>query len=160
MLPLAIVVAMTPKRVIGKNGALPWHIPEDLKHFRTITTGHAIVMGRRTFESIGRALPNRTNIVVTRDPAFSAPSCKLAHTFEDAIELARKYDNEPQVIGGTQLYKHALPVATRMLVTYVVGTDYTGDIYFPKFDASAWREVSRSPSKNKDLIFAVLERAH
>jgi len=139
---LSLVVAMTSDRVIGRGGDLPGHLPEDLKRFRRITTGHAIIMGRRTHASSGRALPNRRNIVVTRQSDAAFEGCEVAHGFEDAVALARTSDEAPRVIGGASLYRAALPHATRLYVTEV-HLDVTGDTHFPPFDRTDWREVER-----------------
>ena len=109
MRPLALVVAMTPDRVIGLNGDMPWHIPEDLKHFRRVTMGHAIIMGRKTHESIGRPLPRRRNIVITRNPDVEFPGCEVAHSLEAAIEMARAGgDDEPRIGGAPSTLSHCL----------------------------------------------------
>ena len=140
-LPLAIVVAMTPSRVIGKDGDLPWHIPEDLRHFRRVTMGHAILMGRTTHESIGRALPGRTNVVITRQRDKTFEGCLVAHGLQEAIDMARSGgDEEPRVIGGGAIYALALPLATRLLLTEVQ-MDVQGDTFFPEIDWNEWEEV-------------------
>ncbi|MEO6420674.1 MAG: dihydrofolate reductase [Polyangiaceae bacterium] len=157
MAPLALIVAVSRNGVIGKSGALPWHIPEDLKHFRRVTTGHAIIMGRATHASIGKALPNRRNIVVSRSPSFVAEGCEVAHGIDEAIALARQTDPEPVIIGGAAVYEEALPLATRMYLTELA-RDVDGDVRFPDFDRRAWREVSRTPGETADVSFVVLER--
>jgi dihydrofolate reductase len=138
---VSLIVAMDRNRVIGTRGRLPWHIPEDLKRFRRLTLGHHVVMGRKTWESIGRALPGRTNIVVTRDRSFAAEGVLVAHSLEAALALAVG-DAEVFVIGGGELYAQALPLADRLYVTEVHG-DFAGDTRFPEPPAGAWREVSR-----------------
>ena len=141
--PLALVVAMTPDRVIGKDGALPWHIPEDLRHFRRVTMGHAIVMGRKTHESIGRALPGRQNVVITRVKGATFPGCEVAHSLDAAIALARNGgDEEPRVVGGGSIYALAVPHATRMFITEV-HREVEGDTFFPTVDWLGWREEER-----------------
>jgi len=138
---VSLIVAMDRNRVIGAGGRLPWHIPEDLKRFRRLTLGHHVVMGRKTWESIGRALPGRTNIVVTRDRNFAAESVLVAHSLEAALALALR-DKEVFVIGGGELYAQALPLADRLYITEVHG-EFAGDTWFPEPPAGAWREVSR-----------------
>ncbi len=139
---ISIVVAMDRNRVIGHRGKLPWHITEDLKRFKALTMGHPIIMGRKTFESIGRALPGRTNIVVTRQTRYAVPAgVKTAGSLEAAIALA-KDEEEVFVIGGREIYIRALPMAQRLYVTQVEGS-FDGDTYFPAIDASAWREIAR-----------------
>lgn len=153
--PLALIVAMTAERVIGRGGSLPWRIAEDLRHFRRVTTGHAIIVGRRTYESIGRPLPERRNIVVSRTPGFGPPGCEVAPTVERAIELARETDKEPIVIGGAELYAAAMPYVARMYVTRVP-LDVDGDTFFPAFEPAEWRETERT--EGEAATFVTLER--
>lgn len=130
MRPLVLVVAYARGRVIGAEGGMPWHYPEDLKHFRRVTEGHAIIMGRVTFESIGRALPKRRNLVVTRQAGYLAEGCECFQTFEAALEAAYLTDEAPRVIGGSQLYEAALPLATEVYATEI-DASYEGDRFFP-----------------------------
>ena len=157
MQPLALIVAMSKNGTIGLGGALPWHVPEDLKHFKRITTGHAILMGRKTHESIGRPLPNRRNLVVSRTPGLVIEGCEVAASLEEAIRLARASDPEPIVIGGAELYRAALPLATRLYVTEIA-RDIDGDVKFPDFDPSLWRETDRRAGEAADVTFVTLER--
>ncbi len=157
LLPLALVVAVADDGTIGKGGTLPWHLPEDLRHFRRLTLGHAVIMGRRTHASIGRALPQRTNIVVTRDPAYAAPGCAVARNLPEALSLARSTDAEPRVIGGASLYAEALPLTTRMYMT-LVHERPSGDVFFPPFDQGAFREVARGEGETPGVEFVTLER--
>jgi dihydrofolate reductase len=140
---LAIVVAMADNGVIGVDNRLPWRLPEDLRHFRALTTGHAVIMGRRTWESLPRALPDRQNIVVTRRPGYVAAGAEVAPSLEAALALVR-LAGPAFCIGGAELYAAALPLADEMQVTEVAG-DPTGDTWFPAFDRSAWIEVARRP---------------
>jgi len=140
--PLAIVVAMAENRVIGKDGGLPWHIPEDLEHFRRVTTPHAIIMGRKTHLSIGKALPGRRNIVITSKPEQIAPGCEVASSLEAAIELARTEDDAPRIVGGAQVYAAALPLATQIFLTEV-SREVEGDTLFPAIDEADWVESER-----------------
>lgn len=153
---LAIVVAVSRNGVIGRAGALPWHLPEDLKRFKALTMGHALIMGRKTHESIGRPLPGRRNIVVTHDLARSFEGCELAPTFEAAIALAHTSDPLPMVIGGAQLYAQALPPATRLYLTEI-DRDVEGDTFFPAFDRSEWKETRREAGTG-GVTFIELER--
>ena len=154
--PLAIVVAMTPDRVIGRQGRMPWNLPEDLRHFRRVTMGHAIVMGRRTWESIGRPLPGRRSIVLSRRTDLLLAGGEVAPSFEAAIALARAGgDREPRVIGGATVYARALPLATRIFLTEIEAL-HPGDTLFPPFDRHAWTEVERRPGQG--LAFVTLER--
>ena len=135
---ITLVAAMGRNREIGCAGELPWHLPRELKHFREVTLGKPIVMGRLTFSSIGRPLPGRQNIVVSRDPSFAAPGCQVAGSLDDAVALAR--GDEVMVIGGGQLYAAALAVADRMLLT-LVDCAPAADTWFPEWDAADWREL-------------------
>lgn len=155
---LALVWAMSDDRIIGHGNGLPWRLPEDLKHFRAVTTGHAIVMGRLTHQSIGKALPGRRNIVVTRHPAQVAEGCETAPTLDAALALAYETDEEPRIIGGARLYAEALPRATKLFLTEV-HRKVVGDVFFPELDRSAWRELERRAGEAPDVEFVVLERA-
>jgi dihydrofolate reductase len=139
--PLALIAAMARNGVIGAGNALPWRLPEDLRRFKALTLGHAVIMGRRTFESLGRALPGRQNLVVTRQRSFSAPGVDVAHSLDDAIAQVR--DPAPAwCIGGGELFRAALPRADRLELTEI-DTDIAGDTYFPPLDRTQWREVAR-----------------
>ncbi|NTV95970.1 MAG: dihydrofolate reductase [Thiobacillus sp.] len=138
---LSIIVAMARNRVIGIDNTLPWHLPEDLKHFKTLTMGHHIIMGRKTYESIGRPLPGRTTVIVSRDPGYKMDGCLVAHSLEEAIRLAEG-DDEAFFVGGSSLYGQALPLADRLYITEIQA-DYPGDAHFPEFDMAHWRETAR-----------------
>jgi len=158
---IAIVVAMAENRVIGCENRLPWHLPADLRHFKQLTLGKPVLMGRRTHESIGRPLPERTNIVVTRDRTYSAPGCIVAHSLESALESAAGCA-EVMVIGGTELYRQLLPRADRIYLT-LVHAGFEGDAFFPELEAGEWREVERTdyPADEKNCCpysFLRLER--
>ena len=156
MKPLALVVAMTSDRVIGRDGDMPWHIPEDLKHFRRVTVGHAIIMGRKTHESIGRPLPKRRNIVLTRNDEARFDGCEVAHSLDAAIQLARQGgDEEPRIVGGGAIYEMALPLATKLFLTEV-DLDVEGDTFFPVYDPSEWHEVDRR--EGEGVTYRTLER--
>src|SRR5262245_14330204 len=124
--PLSLIVAMGRNCVIGHEGKLPWHLPADLKRFKAQTMGHHIIMGRRTWESVGRALPGRVSVVVTRNPAYYAPGATVVDSLAAALELASG-DTEPFVIGGGELYRAALPSAHRIYLTEVLA-EYPGDV--------------------------------
>jgi dihydrofolate reductase len=158
---LSLIVAMDANRVIGHENRLPWHLPADLQHFRRITMGKPILMGRRTWESIGRPLPGRTSIVITRDPSYTAGGCIVVHSVAAALEAARGHD-EAMLIGGAQLYRQLLPRADRLYITQVDG-EFPGDAWFPELDPSEWREVARSVHAPDDrnmhaCTFITLER--
>ena len=147
MIELAIIVAAAENGVIGKDNALPWHLPEDLRYFKRVTMGKPIVMGRKTFESIGRPLPGRTNIVITRDRDWVADGVKVAHSLDEAITLAADVGlidgvEELMVIGGAEIYAAALPQADRLYLTQV-DAEVEGDAWLPEINWAKWREVSR-----------------
>ena len=139
---IAIVVAMAENRVIGNANRLPWHLPADLRHFRQVTIGKPVLMGRKTHESIGRPLPERTNIVVTRDRSYEAPGCIVVHSIESALKAAGDRE-EVMVIGGTDFYRQLLPKADRLYLT-LVHAAFEGDVWFPELDEREWREVERT----------------
>jgi dihydrofolate reductase len=144
---VSIIVAAAENGVIGRKGQLPWQLPADLQHFKALTLGHPIVMGRRTFESIGRALPGRTNIVVTGQPAWPAPAGVLvAHSLPEALALAAQQPggDEVCVIGGGEIYHQALPAADMVHLTEVHTTVPDGDAFFPTLPPAAWREETRA----------------
>lgn len=171
MVTLSIIVAMANNRAIGNNNELLWHLPEDLKHFKRTTMGKPIIMGRKTFESIGRALPGRLNIVITRQQDWQADGVKVVNSIEEALRLAEAQSfidgiDEVMVIGGAQIYQAALPEADRLYVTYVDAT-IEGDAFFPEIDPQQWQEISREEhdakdsalkSNTYDYAFCVLER--
>ncbi len=138
---LSLVVAMDRNRVIGRAGRLPWRLPDELQNFKRITMGKPVVMGRRTHESIGRPLPGRENIVVTRNPHYEAPGCRVVHSLSAAL-AATAGAVETLLIGGAELFEEALPLAARLYLTEI-HAEVDGDVWFPEFDRSAWREVER-----------------
>lgn len=137
---ITIIAAMARNRAIGMDGDMPWHLPGELKHFKQTTMGKPILMGRKTWESIGRALPGRQNIVVTSNPSCEAPGCDLAGSLQEAIDLAD--GKEIMIIGGGQLYRQALASADRMILT-LVDCAPEADTWFPEWDESGWTRVSR-----------------
>ena len=136
---IALVVAMARNRVIGRDNALPWRLPADLAYFKRVTLGHPVVMGRRTYESIGRPLPGRKNIVVSRNPQFLAPGCTVVHSLDAAWDAAAGAD-KAFVIGGTTLFEETLPIAGVIHLTEVEA-EVEGDTFFPEFDRAEWRET-------------------
>lgn len=163
---IALICAMARNRVIGCANALPWRLPADLKHFRELTTGHALLMGRKTFESLGRPLPNRTNIVVTRQRDYAPVGALIAHSLDAGLALATQHVSsaspEVFVIGGENLYAQMLPRADRLYITQI-DAEVEGDAWFPLFDPEAWheREHSVHPADEKNIyacVFRVLER--
>jgi dihydrofolate reductase len=154
-----LVAAVAANGVIGAGGQLPWRLPEDLKHFKELTLGHPVIMGRRTWESLGKPLAGRENIVVTRTPGYTAPGAHVASSLDAAIALCA---GEPLafVIGGSELYATALPLADGLVLTEI-RRDYAGDVRFPEFDRSAWRETQRKPQAGADGLrfdFVLYER--
>jgi len=153
---ISLVVAMAENHVIGINNTLPWHLPEDLKHFKAMTLGKPVVMGRKTWDSIGRPLPGRRNIVVTRNADWSADGAEVAHSLEAALALAGDVE-EICVIGGAELYRQAIDAADRLLVTEV-GLTVAGDAFFPVIDRSRWQETARESNQREDgLSYAFVE---
>ena len=152
---------MARNRVIGANGGIPWHLPNELRLFKRITMGHHIVMGRRTFESIGRLLPGRTTVIVTRQAGYAVPGAIVAHSLEAALAACAR-DEEIFVIGGGELFRSALPLADRIHLT-VVDAAPAGDTFMPEFDPGDWREshaetFSRDDRNPYDYRYSVLER--
>jgi dihydrofolate reductase len=141
MTHLSIIVAIANNGVIGINNSLPWHLPEDLKRFKALTTGHHIIMGRKTYESLGRLLPGRITVIVTRNKNYKLEGALIAHSLESAVEMC-KNDDEVFVIGGAELYQDSLKIADRLYITEVDLT-VNGDAFFPEFDLDLWRETSR-----------------
>lgn len=141
MTRISLIAAVARNGVIGRDGGMPWHLPDELRRFKATTMGHTLVMGRRTFDGIGRVLPGRRTIVLTRDPAWQHADVEVAHSFPEAVSLAGPAD-EVFVAGGAQVYAEALPYAHRLVITEV-DDDPEGDTYFPEWDRSQWRETSR-----------------
>lgn len=160
---LNLIVAMAKNNVIGLNGKMPWQLPADLQYFKRITMGHPIIMGRKTFDSIGRALPGRQNIVVTRNRDWQHSGVEVAHTLNEAITLAGgASDANKFVIGGAALYSEALNVADTLYVTRI-HADVAGDTFFPAIETAIWQEIAREhhakDDKNSyDIDFTVLAR--
>lgn len=150
---LSIICALTQNHAIGNKGGLLYYLPADLKHFKQLTTGHTILMGRKTFESLPKgALPNRRNVVVTHQPSYSAPGIEVFHSIEDALQ-ACKDDDEVFAIGGESIYNATLPLAQRLCLTHIEATPSEADTFFPSFDkvqwVEEWREHHEPDEKNK-----------
>jgi dihydrofolate reductase len=143
MTTVSLIVAVARDNVIGLNNKLPWHLPEDLKHFRALTTGHHIIMGRKTYESLNRLLPDRTTVIVTRNPDYCVEGALIAHSLEAAIAQCQQ-DDEVFIIGGAELYKEGLQLADKLYITEIELT-VAGDAYFPTFDKDIWQQTSYEP---------------
>ena len=164
---ISIIAALGNNRVIGNKNKLPWDLPADMDHFRELTLGKPIIMGQKTFESIGKALPGRHNIVLTRDEGLSIPDCEVAFSLEHAVELARKSEmgkisGEVMICGGASVYEQYLSRANKMYLTFIDG-DFEGDTFFPEFSFEEWKEVEKISheidEKNRyPYFFIVFER--
>jgi len=157
---ISLIAALDRKGGIGKGGSMPWHLPADLARFKSLTMGHPVIMGRKTHASIGKALPGRRNVVVTRNPMYLAPGVEVAHSLDEALQMAG--EGEVFVIGGAEIYRAALPKANRLYVTKI-DAEFGADTFFPAFDESAWRVVERrigvADARNRFTSeFLILER--
>lgn len=158
---VSIIAAMDRNRLIGNRNQLPWHLPADLAHFKQVTMGKPIIMGRKTYESIGRPLPGRANIVLTRSQSFHAEGVFTANTLQQALDFATG-ESEVMIIGGSSIYELALPVADRLYMTYV-DNSCEGDAWFPEFDLEQWTIVSSEQhtadeNNSSDYRFVTYER--
>ena len=138
---ISLIVAVAKNGIIGTGGTMPWHITEDFAHFKAVTIGHSVVMGRKTYESIGRPLPRRRNIVITRNAELAIEGCEMASSLEGALAMCAG-EEEVFVIGGGEIYRQAMPLADKLYITHV-GVEVEGDTRFPEIDPTIWREVSR-----------------
>lgn len=161
---LAILAAVASNRVIGINNTLPWHLPADLKHFKALTIGQIVVMGRRTFGSIGHPLPERTNVVLTHQRDLMLPGVVVAKSIHDVLNLFVNDTRSIFVIGGAQVYQDSLPLCQRLYLTEIQ-QEFAGDTFFPAFDRNEWHEISReihrdSSGRTPEFHFVALERSH
>lgn len=164
---LSLIVAMAENRIIGRNNQLPWYLPGDLQYFKRVTMGKPVIMGRKTFESIGRPLPGRANIIVTRNPDYQADNVRVVNDLESARALCAHIGEidgteEAMVIGGAEIYAQALPQADRLYLTRV-HAEVSGDAWFPEFDEAQWHEIGREDfqaagNNPHDYSFTVLQR--
>ncbi|WP_300411946.1 dihydrofolate reductase [uncultured Alcanivorax sp.] len=164
---LSLMVAKASNRVIGRNNKLPWYLPNDLKYFKQVTFGKPVIMGRKTWDSLGKPLPGRTNIVITRQAGFQAEGAKVVATLDEAVTLAENVafiegQDEAVVMGGAEIYALALPQADRLYLTEV-HAEVDGDTWFPEYDTSEWKEIGREdfPAEGPnpyDYSFVVYER--
>lgn len=137
---ISLIAAMASNRVIGRDNRLPWHLPTDLKRFKRLTMGHALIMGRKTFESVGRPLPGRSNVVVTRQEGYAPEGVRVVHSIEEALQASQ--GDEVFIAGGGDIFQQVLPVADRLYLT-IIEEAFPGDAYFPEYDESQWRLVDR-----------------
>jgi dihydrofolate reductase len=163
---ISLIWAMDEKRVIGSYNKLPWHLPEDLKFFKRVTMGHPIAMGRKTHESIGKPLPGRENIIITRDRQYKSEGCTILHSTEEFLDYAEKFneDEEVFVIGGAEIFKEIIPHADRLYLT-MIHHQFEGDTFFPTFHIDEWELESRQMGvKNEknpyDYEFLIYKRNH
>jgi dihydrofolate reductase len=158
---VTIVVAIGENNAIGKDNELLWYLPKDLRHFKTITNGHTVIMGRKTFESVGKPLPNRRNIIITRNTDLQIEGAEVVHTIEDALELAKEA-GEVFIIGGEEIYKIAMKHTDKIYLT-VVHENFEADAYFPEIDKNLWVETASEKhlpdeKNNLSFTFSTLER--
>ena len=158
---LTLIAAVAKNHVIGAGNALPWRLPEDLKRFKALTLGHPIIMGRKTWESLGRPLPGRTNIVISRSAGFSAPGATVCRGLDQALASAASTANdEIFIIGGAEVYRQALPLAMRLQLTEI-DRAFAGDVHFPPVDPGRWQETAREPGKaGGDFDYAFVTYDH
>ncbi len=160
---ISCIVAIAKNNVIGKNNQIPWYLPSDLKYFKKVTTGHHVIMGRKCYESIGKPLPNRTNIIITRDPFFISSNCLIARNIKEALEMVLENDEtEAFIIGGGQIYEQTADFWDKLYLTEV-DLEAEGDIFFPELDHDEWtltsKECHQKDEKNEfDFCFKVYDR--
>ncbi|MBO0958262.1 dihydrofolate reductase [Neobacillus sp. MM2021_6] len=159
---ISFIVAMDDNRAIGKNNQLPWHLPEDLKFFKRVTMGHPIAMGRKTHESIGRVLPGRENIIITRQLDYKCEGCTVFYSVEEFVKYSHKQDDEIFVIGGAEIFKETFPFVDRLYITDIHST-FDGDTFFPEFALGDWKLTSsekgvRDEKNPYDYEFMIYER--
>lgn len=155
---ISIIAAIAQNNVIGKDNQLIWYLPADLKHFKNLTTGHHIIMGRNTFESIGKPLPNRTSVIITSKKNYFQKGCIVVNTLEDALNSVEK-DDEVFIIGGDSIYRQALPIADQLYITHI-HKNFEGDVFFPGIDESHWqleKEEHHPPDEKNTLSFSFKE---
>lgn len=159
MSKLSIIVAIAKNGAIGINNTLPWHLPEDLKRFKALTMGHHIVMGRKTYESLGRLLPGRTSVIVTRNQGYKVEGALVAHSLQDAIALCED-DDEVFLIGGAELYQDGLKLANKLYITEIA-LEVEGDAFFPDFSHQKWFEITRDAHVSaQGLAFSYVTYLH
>lgn len=160
---ISLIAAIGKNNELGKGNTLLWNMPTDMKYFRETTKGHSVIMGRKTFESLGQALPNRRNVVITRDVNYEKKDVEIVHSLKEALDLFKNKDEEIFVIGGGDIYKQALPFADRLYITHVAAEDKDADAFFPEIIPVVWNEVSheehQKDGKNPfNYTFSVYEK--
>lgn len=157
---LSLIAAIGKNNELGKENKLLWNLPADMKHFRETTSGHPVIMGRKTFESIGRPLPNRQNIVITRDVTYTKESVEVVHSIEEALRLFENSKAEVFIIGGAEIYKQALPYANKLYITKVESNFQDADTFFPEFNVEDWQEIKNEKylkDEDNDYDFYFIE---
>ncbi|MDO9039163.1 MAG: dihydrofolate reductase [Lutibacter sp.] len=159
---VTIMAAIAANNALGKDNQLIWHLPADLKRFKKTTLNHAVIMGRKTYESLGKPLPNRTNILITRDKNYNAEGCMVVNSVKEALKTAAEVDENPFILGGAEIYTQAMPFADKLDITFV-HHQFEADVFFPEIDKTTWKETSRENFKadenNKyDYSFVTFER--
>ncbi|MEM9102405.1 MAG: type 3 dihydrofolate reductase [Pseudomonadota bacterium] len=139
---ISLIAAMSHQRIIGKDNQMPWHLPADLQHFKRVTLGKPVLMGRKTYESIGKALPGRKNIVITRDVSYQLDDAMVVHSVEDALAIVQQIE-EVMIIGGAQIYQQTLHLAQKLYLTFI-DCELEGDAVFPQWNEQVWSELSRT----------------
>jgi dihydrofolate reductase len=157
---ISLIVVMDCNRVIGNEGRMPWHLPADLAYFKQLTLGHPVIMGRKTFESIGKPLPGRQNVIITENKDYQKEGCTILHSITEALDFCA--DQEAFVIGGATIYKAFLPIADKLLIT-LIQESFSGDTFFPEIDEQVWTLVSKTKGERNennpyDYWFLVYER--
>lgn len=145
---ITIIAAIAENRALGKDNQLIWHLPADLKRFKKVTLGHHIIMGRKTFESLGKPLPNRTTIIITRNKNYTQKNCIVVNSLNDAIEAAKE-DPNPYILGGAEIYKQAMKIANKLDLT-LVHHNFEADAFFPEIDLNIWQETTREDFKSDE----------
>jgi dihydrofolate reductase len=146
---ITIIAAVADNNALGKNNQLIWHLPSDLKRFKKVTSNHHVIMGRKTYESLGKPLPNRTNIIISRNTDFKAEGCVVVNSLQAAVEAAKK-DENPYILGGAEIYQQAILFADKLDITFV-HHQFEADAFFPKISKSVWKETSREDFKADEI---------
>jgi dihydrofolate reductase len=160
---ISLIAAIGKNNELGKNNTLVWNMPTDLKYFRETTSGHPVIMGRKTFDSVGRPMPNRQNIVITRDKTYLRHGVDVVHSLDEALKLVPKQEKEIFIIGGQEIFKAAMPIADRLYITHIDAEDKDANVFFPEIIPVVWNEIShiehKKDSKNPfDYTFSIYER--